>query len=104
MEYIEHLKKEPLTILEKMSDNEIDRIIKYTSHKYYNTHQPIISDELFDIIYETMKSRNPDYSNIGIKIEKQNIETKLPIWLGSQNKMKPNSIHKAKPTKQNITL
>ena len=85
---IELLKNNPLDTISNLSTIDLDRILKYVSHKYYNTATPIISDELFDIILDKMKERDTNYQLNGISINKETAKTKLPIWMGSMTKIK----------------
>lgn len=85
---IELLKTNPLDTISNLSNMDLDRILKYVSHKYYNTATPIISDELFDIILDKMKEIDTNYQLNGISINKETTKTKLPIWMGSMTKIK----------------
>lgn len=85
---IKSIQHNPLETISNLSNIEIDRILKYVSHKYYNTDKPIISDELFDIILDKMKERDTNYQLNGISIDKETTKTKLPIWMGSMTKIK----------------
>ena len=78
----------PMDTMQKLNPEQIDSIIKYASHRYYNSKDPVFSDEVFDIVYDYMLQLNPEYQHNGISIDKENIKTKLPIWLGSMNKTK----------------
>ena len=85
---IDLLKTRPLETISKLTNPEIDKILKYVSHKYYNTDTPIISDELFDIVLDQMTQREPTYQLNGISIDKDTTKTSLPMWMGSMTKIK----------------
>ena len=65
--------------MQKLNPEQIDSIIKYASHRYYNSKDPVFSDEVFDIVYDYMLQLNPEYQHNGISIDKENIKTKLPM-------------------------
>ena len=85
---IKDINTSPIETLQKLNSTQIDNVIKYASHRYYNSKDPVFSDEVFDIVYDFMLDMNPDYQHNGVSIDKENIKTKLPIWLGSMNKTK----------------
>ena len=82
------VKTNPLETMSKLSNPELDKILKYVSHKYYNTDTPIMSDQLFDIVLDKMLERDPSYHLNGISINKETTKTNLPIWMGSMTKVK----------------
>jgi NAD-dependent DNA ligase len=85
---IAEINLKPVDTLQKLNKEEIDNVIKYASHMYYNSKDPVFSDEVFDIVYDFMLQINPSYNHNGISIDKKNTKTKLPMWLGSMNKTK----------------
>jgi DNA ligase (NAD+) len=85
--------KDPINIASTLSTIELEEIIEYTSDKYYNTSNPVISDSLYDILIDFLKINNPKsqvLKNIGAKIKSKN-KVKLDYWLGSMDKIKPPS-------------
>ena len=63
--------------------------LKKAADSYYNTGEPIISDELYDEFIDILKERspnNPFLKTVGSSSKKNKV--KLPYWLGSMNKIK----------------
>lgn len=84
--------EDQINFISNLTINEIEKIIIFAADKYYNTLQPIISDDLYDILIDFLKIKNPKskiLKQIGSKIKGKN-KVKLDYWLGSMNKIKPN--------------
>lgn len=80
-----------IEFISNLTIDELEKIIIYSADKYYNTANPIISDELYDILIDFLKMKNPKseiLKKIGSKIKGKN-KVKLDYWLGSMNKIKP---------------
>lgn len=89
--HIERLKKEGLSYLQTLQENEIMEIIKISNNEYYNEN-PLMSDELFDVIKEyaeRLYPNNPVLKEIGAPIQKGKV--KLPFNMPSMNKIKPDT-------------
>ena len=72
----------------------IEQFIKKANDAYYNTGKPIISDKLYDQIIDIVKKRFPDskiINQIGAPIRSEIEKVSLPYWMGSMDKVKPNS-------------
>ena len=80
---IEYFNTENLEVLHKLK--------LYLDDLYYNTvFEPQLSDWQYDILKEILVKRDPSYiPPIGTKIRKNDNSVKLPYWLGSMNKLKP---------------
>ena len=79
--------------ISNFSIDEVEEIIVYASDKYYNTDKPVISDSIYDILIDFLKIKNPKskiLKNIGAKLKSKN-KVKLDYWLGSMDKIKPNT-------------
>lgn len=74
----------------RLNIEELKRFVVYASDKYYNE-EPIISDERFDDILDHIKQRDEDFVIVGAPIQNSN-KKKLPVWMGSMNKKKVNSL------------
>lgn len=91
--------------ISKYSDNDLQKYFNTekldTLHKlklylddiYYNTGQDSgVKDYQYDMLKETLDKRNPDYVvPVGARIREGENRVKLPYWLGSMDKFKPNS-------------
>jgi DNA ligase (NAD+) len=75
--------------LDSQDINQIILLDEYLRDKYYNEGIQVIPDTQYDLIKETLKSRNPDWQEpIGAKIQEGDNRVKLPFWLGSMDKIK----------------
>jgi NAD-dependent DNA ligase len=81
-----------ITYISSLKKSTLEKIIEYASQCYYNTPDSIISDEIYDTLIDILKNKYPN-SNILIKsgaVSKNN-KFKLDYWLGSMNKIKPDT-------------
>ena len=93
IKYLLNPKNDSINTISSFSVEELEEIIEYAADKYYNTHNSVISDSLYDILIDFLKMNNPKskiLKNIGAKIKSKN-KVKLDYWLGSMNKIKPNT-------------
>lgn len=85
---IQLLLNNPKEYASNISINLLVKLIK-DSIKHYESNEPIISDYIYDIIYDVLKERdsvNPILNQIGYKDTNDKIE--LPFYMGSMNKIK----------------
>ena len=93
IKYLLNPKNDSINTISSFSVEELEEIIEYAADKYYNTPNSVISDSLYDILIDFLKMNNPKskiLKNIGAKIKSKN-KVKLDYWLGSMNKIKPNT-------------
>jgi NAD-dependent DNA ligase len=81
--------------INKLSIDNLEKIITYASDKYYNE-EPVISDAIFDMLRDFLQMKSPKskvLKNIGAepKVTKSKDKVKLPYYLGSMDKIKPPS-------------
>lgn len=71
--------------------NNLHQVKLYADDKYYNTGESSgLEDYQYDILKETLQKRDPDYIvPIGMRIRDGENRVKLPFWLGSMDKYKP---------------
>jgi len=93
--------------LAKYSDNELEKYFNteklpklheiklYLDDIYYNTGKDSgFSDFQYDLLKEILQKRDPNYvPPVGAKIRAGDNKVKLPYWLGSMNKLKPEDIN-----------
>ena len=99
---IKQYKNEGIPLLESLSENNLNNIIKLANQYYYNNNNPIMSDLQYDLLLEYVMSKYKN--NIVAKQGHQMVEIKdrlkirLPYEMWSLNKIKPNtnSIYKWK--------
>lgn len=61
---------------------------------YHSTDKPLVSDKVYDILYDILKERDPDnlfFKIIGAKVKMTTSMVKLPFPMGSLNKIKPDN-------------
>jgi DNA ligase (NAD+) len=62
----------------------------YLDDLYYNTADPELSDQLYDILKDTLMKRDPEYvPPVGAKIRKHENRVKIPFYMGSTDKITP---------------
>ena len=85
---------------------ELENILKEASDAYYNTGEPVLDDDDFDELLDIFRinsPNNPLLNEIGAPIRSEIVKEPLPYWMGSMNKVKPNTkelsswINKNKP-------
>lgn len=93
--------------LAKYSDNELEKYFNteklpklheiklYLDDIYYNTGKDSgFTDFQYDLLKEILQKRDPNYvPPVGAKIRAGDNKVKLPYWLGSMNKLKPEDIN-----------
>lgn len=74
--------------------NKLHQMKLYADDKYYNTGESSgLEDYQYDILRETLQKRDGDYVvPIGMKIREGENRVKLPFWLGSMDKYKPEDV------------
>ena len=98
-----------MKITKKLVKEIIDDPLKYASYTdidtlvqimnkfsdiYHSTDKPLVSDQIYDIIYDKLKERDPAnifFKKIGAKVKITKEEVKLPFSMGSLNKIKPDT-------------
>ena len=89
---IEDFKKNGITYLDKLVENELSQIIKLTNDYYYNTKTPLLTDNEYDIIKEYTERKYPKntaIAQIGAPVGKNKV--KLPYEMASMDKIKPDT-------------
>lgn len=81
-----------IEMVNKLSIDELEKVIEYTTDKYYYSTTVIISDNKYDILIDFLTLKNPKSNilkNIGSKVKKAKNKVILDYWLGSMDKIKP---------------
>src|ERR1700744_2630035 len=87
---IDDIIKNPKKYATAVDVTELEKTLRYLSNKYYNTGKSVVSDEIFDLLKDVLKERdpaNPFLGEIGAPINKSKV--KLPFPMGSLDKIKP---------------
>lgn len=88
---IETYKQDPINNAIKMSLTQLTKLIEYAADKYYND-VSILSDAEYDILIDVLKDRDPKnklLKAIGARVLKNKV--RLPYYMGSMDKIKPDS-------------
>tara|TARA_Y100000385_G_scaffold151195_1_gene156730 strand:- start:1121 stop:3040 length:1920 start_codon:yes stop_codon:yes gene_type:complete len=94
---------EKISIIKNYSDNKLKKYFEtekldvlhkmklYLDNLYYNEGKDTgLSDYQYDVLKEVIKYRDPNYVlPVGAKIRDHDNRSKLPFWLGSMDKLKP---------------
>ena len=99
---MDDLKSNPQQYSLKAPISNLEKILSLASQKYYSDEEPIISDQVYDIVLEVLQERDPNnkiLTNIGFK--SSNDKIKLPYFMGSMNKIKTKDGVKTWITKYN---
>jgi DNA ligase (NAD+) len=86
------LVKDPIKYSKNLSIDELVDLLEMLSDAYYNTGEPIVSDEIYDKLFDDLKKRDPDnkyLKNVGASIKGTKELVKLPFEMGSLTKIKP---------------
>ena len=104
-DYIDKFKKEGISVLKMMTEPELNQLIKDANNAYYCDEEPILTDNLYDILVEYMLEKYPKntvakegHTKCDITVEKNKV--KLPYELWSMDKIKPSTDAVSKWTKK----
>lgn len=91
--FITSIKKSPSDIAKTLSDEDLEKLLRKLADAYYNTGVPLVDDNVYDILYDILKDRdpsNPFLKEAGskVKVNRKKVELKYPM--GSLIKIKPN--------------
>jgi NAD-dependent DNA ligase len=93
MTILEDFLSDPYTFIEDAKLSQIIKLINDSNKQYYNFDNPIMSDEEYDILKDELQNRNPNHKllkQIGDDTHSKD-KIKLPYFMGSMDKIKPNT-------------
>ena len=93
------------TLLKEINDNpgkyalytDIDTLVEVLlkfNEAYHSSDKPLVTDQVYDILYDKLKERDPDnafFKKIGAKVKVKKEEVKIPFPMGSLSKIKPDT-------------
>lgn len=88
---LKDIQSNPYTILEKLTIKEIAGLLKQANHAYHEEGKPLFTDDIYEIIRDYLSKLVPDHPLIQTDIVgavPKKDKVKLPIWMGSLNKIK----------------
>jgi DNA ligase (NAD+) len=77
--------------LEKYHISQLKSVKDFLDDEYYNTDNSSLSDERYDILKEFLENLQ-ETDNIGAPVRNDVKKVKLPFWMGSLDKIKPESV------------
>lgn len=92
-EYIETFQKEGVDYLDTLTDTILATMIRDANTAYYNE-TALMTDNQFDILKEYMERKYPKHKvlkEIGAVVENVKQKVKLPYYMGSMDKIKPDT-------------
>ena len=92
--YLQKIIKAPLQEVEVLPIDELVKLLSKLADAYYNTDSPLVPDNVYDIIFDNLKERDPDnkfLKEVGAKVKADRKKVKLPYPMGSLDKIKPNT-------------
>ena len=91
--HIRNFKESGISAIESLTQQQLANMIIIASDKYYNTTEPLMTDNEYDIVKEyaqTKYPKNEAIQQIGAPIQGKN-KVKLPYEMWSMDKIKPDS-------------
>jgi NAD-dependent DNA ligase len=88
--FLAKLVKDPVAVLDTLSENEVVQIIQKANYEYYHTQKPIFNDEMYDLVKEYLEAKNPQHpilKSVGAVVQGDN-KVDLPYFMGSLDKIK----------------
>ena len=90
--FISKLTKDTDNVLSSMDKNDIAKLIQEANYAYYNTSNPLFSDNLYDVIRDRLKiidPKHPVLKDVGAGVAATDSrKEKLPFYMGSLDKIK----------------
>jgi len=91
--FITSVKKNPSEIGNSLSDEELEKLLRKLADAYYNTGVSLVDDNIYDILYDILKDKdpsNPFLKEAGSKVKVNRKKVQLKYPMGSLTKIKPN--------------
>lgn len=91
-QFLDKLKNNPTQIVDELTITELVKLLTKLADAYYNTDKPLIDDKTYDILFDTLKEKDPDNEFIktaGAKVKASRRKVNLPYPMGSLDKIKP---------------
>jgi DNA ligase (NAD+) len=88
-EVLSSIKKSPSKFIEKVKTKDLVIVLQYLAEQYYNIGVSIVSDEIYDMLRDALKEKDPKnkfLKTVGAPISKDKV--KLPYPMGSLDKIK----------------
>ncbi len=80
--------------VKELTDQQLGILVTKAKDAYYNSTEPLFEDEVYDIIEDELRLRNPKHPSLKtgaeVKVTKS-VKVQLPVPMGSLDKIKPES-------------
>lgn len=89
---VKKLVENPYNYAKSVDVDKLVETLETLSYYYYNTGESLVSDEIYDILLDILKERDPTNEylyQVGAPISKEKV--KLPYYMPSLDKIKPNT-------------
>ena len=90
---LEKIEEDPEKIIDKINNEKLIKILKYSSDMYYNQ-ESILSDDTYDFLEGELRKRdpkNPYFQKTGAPVREDVVKVELPYWMGSLDKIYPDT-------------
>lgn len=91
MSLVDSIIKDPIATLKTLSNKEIVNVLQQADERFFNTGQPLFTDDIYDVIKQYLRKQDPKNAylkTVGAEIELN--KEKLPFYMGSLDKIKDN--------------
>lgn len=92
---LRNLKNNPRLYVEDLNKKESIELAQYLDYRYHEKNKPVVSDEVYDILHDSIQDRWPKAAylkKVGHKVTtKGRKEVPLPIFMPSLTKIKPDT-------------
>ncbi len=79
------------TYAHKLTIRELEEVISYTNEKYYNTGKSVMKDNIYDVVKNILEDKSPDSKVLNSVGAPVNTKKLLPFFMGSMDKIKPDT-------------
>lgn len=91
---LDEINKDPLAYSTYTDINTLVEVLDKFNQAYHSTDKPLVTDQVYDILYDKLKERDPTnlfFKKIGAKVKITKEEVKIPFPMGSLTKIKPDT-------------
>ena len=91
---LKEINRDPMSYATYTDIKTLVSILKKFNEAYHSTDKPLVTDQVYDILYDKLKERDPEntfFKKIGAKVKITKEEVKIPFPMGSLSKIKPDT-------------
>ena len=93
MNLIQSFTNDPYAFIESVSDKDLIKVLEQANKVYRNSSELLMSDPEYDLLLDELKKRDPTnklLSKVGDDVHSKD-KVKLPFYMGSMDKIKPDT-------------